>query len=91
MKIKELSELSNIEVTSIKQLVKDKGVVYAIGVDVGSMPRDMIRPSLSHLKNLFSELGVEAIIYPIGEELEDMKFYKLEKSKKGIVNETLDR
>ena len=82
MKIEELSELSDIKIESIKELVKDKGVVYAVGVDLKGLNREITIQQLKILKEFFTNNGVNALIYPLNGEIGKLKIHKLERGEK---------
>lgn len=82
MTIKELSELANLEIESIKELVKDKNIVYAVGVDLKGVKYEVAIKHLKNLKDFFTNNGINAIIYSLGGDIGKLKIHKLERGEK---------
>ena len=82
MKIEELSELADIKIESIKELVKDKGIVYAVGVDLKGLNREIAIQHLKAIKDFFTDNGINVIVYSLNGEIGKLKIHKLERGEK---------
>ena len=59
-----ISEMSDIEINSIKKLVKNKNIVYLVGVEVGHLSKEMLPKHLYKIKKAFNKLGLKVLLYP---------------------------
>lgn len=64
--LRDIENIKDLEISSIKELVNTKEHVYMVGVEVHDAPIEIVAQLMDNAKKVFENQGLEnAVLYPV--------------------------